>query len=130
VLARAARAHGVGTAAGLADYYRIPVRESEPASQGVGEGARCAAGARRRLAREPAHRHQDAGLPDRIGTAALLSTFDVVVWYCDRAARLFGFDYPIEIYVPRENRRWGYYVMPFLLGNRCARVDLKADRSG
>jgi hypothetical protein len=128
LLRLAARSHGVGTAADLADYYRMPVR---PARERL--AALVDAGDLREVSvegwRETAYLFEGARVPARIDAAALLAPFDPVVWFRRRTARLFGFDYRFEIFVPRPQRRWGSYVLPFLLGDRLvARVDVKADR--
>ncbi len=129
LLRLAARSCGVGTAADLADYYRMKPAEARPRLAELVE-AGVLGEVRVEGWREPAYVHREARCPARIDAAALVSPFDPLVWYRPRAARLFGFEYRIEIYVPPDRRRWGYYVLPFLLGERiAARVDLKADRA-
>ncbi len=128
LLLRSARHHGVGTATDLADYYRL----HKPTARGM-LAEIVAAGELEEVAVEgwthPAYLHPKAKLPRAIKTAALLSPFDPVVWERDRAERLFGFRYRIEIYVPEPDRIYGYYVLPFLMNDRLvARVDLKSDR--
>jgi uncharacterized protein YcaQ len=130
LLRLAARSHGIGTAADLADYYRMPVAQARPRIMEL-----VASGDLRQVRvegwREGAFLHRDADLPANIDRRALLAPFDPLIWFRPRVARLFGFEYRFEIFVPPEKRKWGCYVLPFLFGDRLvARVDLKSDRAG
>lgn len=124
-----AKAHGIGTARCIKDYYRLrgPVADqalAELVQDGVLLPARVAGGSEQWFV------HRDAARPRRTSGQALLAPFDPLVWERTRLERLFGMRYRIGIYTPAAQRVDGYYVLPFLEDAQLtARVDLKADRA-
>ena len=132
---RAAIAYGVATAADLADYWRI--RDRPAVMTGIHDlvdaGELIPVSVEGwPVAGRPAKAwlHRDAARPRKVDAAAILTPFDPVVWFRDRAERLFDFDYRIEIYTPAPQRRYGYYSLPVLVGDDVVgRIDLKADRA-
>lgn len=125
---RGAIHHGIGTAADIGDYYRVGTTQAKQALEELAEAGEVQR-VRVRGWRDPAYLATGARVPRRIEARAVLSPFDPVVWFRDRSERLFDFHYRIEIYTPEAKRQYGYYVLPFLLGDRIVgRVDLKADR--
>ena len=66
---------------------------------------------------------------DGLSDVTLLAPLDPFVWDRDFTRRLYGFDYVWEVYVPERKRRWGYYVLPILFGDRLVgRIEPRIDR--
>jgi uncharacterized protein len=123
------QALGVGTAFDLRDYFRLPIADAARAMTDAVE-----AGILTPIQVEgwkpPAYLHKSAKIPRQQNVSALVTPFDPICWDRDRAERLFNFHYRIELYTPAHKRKYGYYVLPFLMGETFAgRVCLKADRA-
>lgn len=120
---------GVGTERDLRDYFRMGVADTKlrlAELVDAGEAVPVTVEGWKDVAYVPPR----MALPKLADAHALLTPFDFLVFERQRTERLFGFRYRIELYTPGPKRVYGYYVLPFLMGDRiAARVDLKSDRA-
>jgi uncharacterized protein len=129
---RAVQGRGALTESGIAEHCRFPggAKAMRPVVDGL-----AAEDLVRRVAVDdggtpvvvPAAAELDGGVPSR---GVLLCPFDNLLWDRPFVERVFGFRHVIEVYKPAPQRVYGYYVLPFLYGDRLVgRADLKSDRA-
>lgn len=128
LLLRSAEALGVATEADLRDYYRLEAADCRARLSELVEAGELTP-VRVQGWKQPAYCRYEPKPKRRIEASTLLSPFDSLIWARERTERLFGFRYRLEIYTPAHKRVYGYYVLPFLHGERLAgRVDLRSER--
>ena len=128
---------GFATSGELAAFWAnvTPAEAKEWVTQALSDGrveevdVICVDGKARKSVAWPGVVDEANALPDPPARVRILSPFDPALRDRNRADRLFGFFYRIEIFVPAEKRQYGYYVFPILEGDSMiGRIDMKADR--
>jgi uncharacterized protein YcaQ len=128
---RAVQARGALTESGVVEHWRLKggvaaIRPFADALVAAGKLRREDVGDGGAPVLLPADADVESARP--AGTV-LLSPFDNLLWDRPFAERVLGFSHLIEVYKPAPERRYGYYVLPLVIGDRVAgRADVKADR--